>query len=147
MCIRDSGYTNVVDDLLDRYRRQETLSFDAANDAWHDAHGMVVENFGNADNLMSDCASPGAGRLNRLSLHARRAAGAVSRALSYARNRAAHTLRVYRPTLYSRASIAASTFGGDIGRSVSRRPTARSIAFAMAAIGGQMLTSATPLAP
>lgn len=48
---------------------------------------------------------------------------------------------------YLRASIAASTFGGDIGSSVSRRPTARSIALAMAAIGGQMLTSATPLAP
>ena len=50
------GYTNVVDDLLDRYRRQEALSFDAANNTWHDAHGMVVENFGNADNLMIDCA-------------------------------------------------------------------------------------------
>src|SRR5476649_2707548 len=48
---------------------------------------------------------------------------------------------------YLRASIAASTFGGDIGSSVNRRPIARSIALAMAAIGGQMLTSATPLAP
>src|SRR5262245_2245995 len=47
----------------------------------------------------------------------------------------------------SPASIAASTLGGDIGSSVSRVPTARSIALAMAAIGGQMLTSATPLAP
>jgi hypothetical protein len=46
-----------------------------------------------------------------------------------------------------RASIAASTFGGDIGSSVSRRPVARSIASAMAAIGRQMLTSAAPLAP
>ena len=46
-----------------------------------------------------------------------------------------------------RASIAASTFGGDIGSSVSRAPVARSIALAMAAIGGQMLTSAAPLAP
>ena len=44
-------------------------------------------------------------------------------------------------------SIAASTFGGDIGSSVSRLPVARSIAFAIAAIGGQMLTSATPFAP
>jgi hypothetical protein len=44
-------------------------------------------------------------------------------------------------------SIAASTFGGDIGSSVSRRPVALSIALAIAAIGGQMLTSATPLAP
>ena len=47
----------------------------------------------------------------------------------------------------ARASIAASTFGGDIGSSVSRRPVARSIALAMAAIGGQILTSAAPLAP
>src|SRR5499426_1889406 len=45
------------------------------------------------------------------------------------------------------ASIAARTFGGDIGKSVSRVPTARSIALAIAAIGGQMLTSAAPLAP
>jgi hypothetical protein len=48
---------------------------------------------------------------------------------------------------FPRASIAASTFGGDIGSSVSRRPIARSIALAMAAMGGQMLTSAAPLAP
>src|SRR5215475_1867435 len=47
----------------------------------------------------------------------------------------------------SPSSIAASTFGGDIGSSVSRRPVARSIALAMAAIGGQILTSAAPLAP
>src|SRR5262249_30290065 len=49
--------------------------------------------------------------------------------------------------LCPRASIAARTFGGDIGNSVSRVPTARSIALAIAAIGGQMLTSAAPLAP
>src|SRR5689334_15331861 len=45
------------------------------------------------------------------------------------------------------ASSAARTLGGDIGSSVSRVPTARSIALAIAAIGGQMLTSAAPLAP
>src|SRR3974390_1014455 len=44
-------------------------------------------------------------------------------------------------------SIAASTFGGDIGSSVNRLPVARSIALAMAASGGQILTSAAPLAP
>ena len=43
---------------------------------------------------------------------------------------------------FLRASIAARTFGGDIGSSVSRVPTARSIALAIAAIGGQMLASA-----
>ena len=51
------------------------------------------------------------------------------------------------PTHGLRESMAASTFGGDIGSSVSRRPVARSIALAMAAIGGQMFTSPTPLAP
>jgi len=45
------------------------------------------------------------------------------------------------------ALIAASTLGGHIGCSVSRVPTAHVIALAIAAIGGQMLTSATPLAP
>src|SRR5215813_1962497 len=57
--------------------------------------------------------------------------------------------RTLRPFAYCppRASIAARTFGGDIGSSVSRVPTARSIALAIAAIGGQMLTSAAPLAP
>jgi len=53
----------------------------------------------------------------------------------------------YRTTPPHHPSIAASTFGGDIGNSVNRLPVARSIAFAIAAIGGQMLTSATPLAP
>src|SRR5262245_50958576 len=44
-------------------------------------------------------------------------------------------------------SIAASTLGGDIGSDVMRLPIACSIALAIAAIGGQMFTSATPLAP
>jgi hypothetical protein len=47
----------------------------------------------------------------------------------------------------TRLDLAARTFGGDIGSSVSRVPTARSIALAMAAIRGQMLISAAPLAP
>src|SRR5262249_38748861 len=40
------------------------------------------------------------------------------------------------------ASIAASTFGGDISSSVSCRPVARSIALAMAAIGGHFVLTA-----
>src|SRR5262245_51082975 len=48
------------------------------------------------------------------------------------RNLLAH--RLSGPSFYfsPRASIAASTFGGDIGSSVSRAPVARSIALAMA---------------
>src|SRR5580692_9298521 len=45
------------------------------------------------------------------------------------------------------ASRAARIFGGDIGRSVSRRPVASAIALATAAIGGQIQTSPTPFAP
>src|SRR5580692_8953235 len=44
-------------------------------------------------------------------------------------------------------SRAARTLGGDIGSSVRRRWIALSIALAIAAIGGTMLTSPTPLAP
>jgi nucleoside 2-deoxyribosyltransferase len=50
------GYTNSVQDYLDRTRPRETLSFDSDRKAWRDAHGMMVEDFGNADNLMIDWA-------------------------------------------------------------------------------------------
>ena len=45
------------------------------------------------------------------------------------------------------ASIAASTFGGDIGKSVRRMPTACDTAFAMAASGGTIEVSPTPRTP
>ena len=51
------------------------------------------------------------------------------------------------PRQRSQADRAASRRGGDIGSSVIRLPVAISIALAMAAIGGQMLTSPTPFAP
>ena len=44
-------------------------------------------------------------------------------------------------------SSAASTFGGDIGNSRRRRPTASWMAFATAAIGGAIGTSPTPRTP
>jgi nucleoside 2-deoxyribosyltransferase len=50
------GYTNVVDDLLDRSRRIDTVTLDRAENEWRDSSGMIVENFGNADNLMIDNA-------------------------------------------------------------------------------------------
>jgi nucleoside 2-deoxyribosyltransferase len=50
------GYTNVTDDLLQRWKRSSAASFDPAADVWRDANGMVIENFGNADNLMIDNA-------------------------------------------------------------------------------------------
>src|SRR5262249_16666496 len=55
--------------------------------------------------------------------------------------------RSTQPTYFyacSPSSIAASTFGGDIGSSVSRRPVARSIALAMAAIGGARMSPGGP---
>lgn len=45
------GYTNVADNLLDRF---SDLTFDPVQKAWRDSAGMTVENFGNADNLMID---------------------------------------------------------------------------------------------
>jgi nucleoside 2-deoxyribosyltransferase len=50
------GYTNVVDDLLDRSRLIDTVTVDQADNEWRDSNGMIVENFGNADNLMIDNA-------------------------------------------------------------------------------------------
>ena len=41
----------------------------------------------------------------------------------------------------------ANTFGGDMGRSLSRTPTALETAFATAAIGGMIGTSPTPRTP
>jgi nucleoside 2-deoxyribosyltransferase len=51
------GYTNVVDDLLRRYRRLDpAVTFDPVANVWRDANRMTVEDFGNADNLMIDNA-------------------------------------------------------------------------------------------
>jgi nucleoside 2-deoxyribosyltransferase len=45
------GYTNVIEDLLDRCKLFSNR--DSAN-VWRDSAGMIIENFGNADNLMID---------------------------------------------------------------------------------------------
>jgi nucleoside 2-deoxyribosyltransferase len=50
------GYTNVIDDLIARTAPPEALVFDEATQEWRDTSGLLVENFGNADNLMIDCA-------------------------------------------------------------------------------------------
>jgi nucleoside 2-deoxyribosyltransferase len=50
------GYTNDPDDLLDRVKRFEALSQDAATGEWRDGMALAVEDFGNADNLMIDGA-------------------------------------------------------------------------------------------
>ena len=46
------GYTNDPADMLSRLRRIAPVTFDRASGVWHDASGMVIENLGNADNLM-----------------------------------------------------------------------------------------------
>ena len=53
------------------------------------------------------------------------------------------------PLLIVRSGVVegGADLGGDIGSSVRRRWMALSIALAIAAIGGTMLTSPTPLAP
>jgi nucleoside 2-deoxyribosyltransferase len=50
------AYTNVASDYLDRTKLTEVLAFDSGQKVWRDAHGMTVEDFANADNLMIDCA-------------------------------------------------------------------------------------------
>lgn len=50
------GYTNAVDDLMIRVRTAVSLSFDPKTSFWRDPAGMMVEDFGNADNLMIDAA-------------------------------------------------------------------------------------------
>ncbi len=50
------GYTNVAGDLLDRSKQFAAIIFDPVRNDWRDSNGMVVENFGNADNLMIDNA-------------------------------------------------------------------------------------------
>jgi len=44
------GYTNVVENLLDRSER----TFEPVQKVWRDSACMAVEDFGNADNLMID---------------------------------------------------------------------------------------------
>jgi nucleoside 2-deoxyribosyltransferase len=48
------GYTNDATSLLDRIRRTDQVSQIAAKR--QDSHGLTVEDFGNADNLMIDMA-------------------------------------------------------------------------------------------
>jgi nucleoside 2-deoxyribosyltransferase len=50
------GYTNVTADLLERVQRSDSVTRDTAEPAWRDSDGMLVEDFGNADNLMIDAA-------------------------------------------------------------------------------------------
>jgi len=49
------GYTNEVEDLLDRLKQSGT-ALDPVEKVWRDVNGITVEDFGNADNLMIDSA-------------------------------------------------------------------------------------------
>ena len=48
------AYSNTTTDLLSRVRQTGSVSFNDEDRVWRDQHGMRVENFGNADNLMID---------------------------------------------------------------------------------------------
>jgi nucleoside 2-deoxyribosyltransferase len=50
------AYTNDPDDLLQRVKRSDDVSYDAGTREWRDSMGLTVEDFGNADNLMIDMA-------------------------------------------------------------------------------------------
>jgi nucleoside 2-deoxyribosyltransferase len=46
------AYTNDSENLLDRTKRSGMANFDASTSSWRDPHGLLIEDFGNADNLM-----------------------------------------------------------------------------------------------
>jgi nucleoside 2-deoxyribosyltransferase len=48
------AYTNDEEDFLQRVKRAEPARFDTVSSIWRDSAGMVIENFGNTDNLMID---------------------------------------------------------------------------------------------
>src|SRR5215204_700793 len=48
------AYSNTTTDLLIRVRQTGSVLFDDEDWVWRDRHGMRVEDFGNADNLMID---------------------------------------------------------------------------------------------
>ncbi len=48
--------TNFAQNYLERTKLHHTLAYDSGRNVWRDAHGMAVEDFGNADNLMIDRA-------------------------------------------------------------------------------------------
>jgi nucleoside 2-deoxyribosyltransferase len=55
------GYTNDLDDYLERIGLRQQTDLDSRpnplpSPIWNDEHGWVIENFGNADNLMIDSA-------------------------------------------------------------------------------------------
>ena len=54
------GYSNESEDLLTRTRQAELLTLD--DGVWRDQHGMSVEDYGNADNLMIDASLAVGGR-------------------------------------------------------------------------------------
>ena len=49
------AYTNERADYIDRVRASRAITRDAASEVWRDGDGLMVEDFGNADNLMLDC--------------------------------------------------------------------------------------------
>ena len=50
------GYTNDGRDLIERQRERGPLTHDETVPGWRDADSMLLEDFGNADNLMIDAS-------------------------------------------------------------------------------------------
>ena len=57
------GYTNEADDLLSRTRRDQVVTIEEGGSAWRDPNAMLVEDWGNADNLMLDASLAEQGRV------------------------------------------------------------------------------------
>jgi nucleoside 2-deoxyribosyltransferase len=46
------AYSNDVETLLERTKRNGMAAYDSATSSWRDPHGLLIEDFGNADTLM-----------------------------------------------------------------------------------------------
>lgn len=46
------AYSNDAETLLDRMKRNGMAGFDSSSSTWRDPHGLLIEDFGNADTLM-----------------------------------------------------------------------------------------------
>src|SRR5271155_1553755 len=55
------GYSNMAGALLDKVRAADAAVSCAAAGGWRDGHGLVIEDFGLADNLMIVCCLEAAG--------------------------------------------------------------------------------------
>ncbi len=66
------AYSNDAENLLERMKRNAMAAFDAPTSSWRDPHAMLIEDFGNSDNLMlTEALTAQGGALIRIDAHGR----------------------------------------------------------------------------